>query len=237
MKAEPTSSGYSLSGSKQFVIDGRVADTLIVVARTSGEPGDDSGLTLFLVDADAEGVTVTPNQMVDFRSADNVNFANVQVTADAVLGKFDQGAALLDIALNAANRMLAAELLGIAEEAFGRTVAYMKERKQFGVPIGSFQALQHRAAQVYSDIELTRSVVLKALQSEGRAVPMLTSLAKAKACATAQLATNESIQMHGGIGMTDEYDIGFFLKRARVAQHTYGDYTYHADRVARMKGY
>jgi alkylation response protein AidB-like acyl-CoA dehydrogenase len=142
--------------------------------------------------------------------------------------------------LDIANAHLAAELLGIATECFQQTLQYLKDRKQFGVPIGSFQALQHRAAILWTEIELCKSLVLKALRalddSPGDA-GLLTSMAKAKTCKVAELATNEGIQMHGGIGMTDEFDLGFFLKRARVVQMLFGDHRYHLNRFAELSGY
>jgi alkylation response protein AidB-like acyl-CoA dehydrogenase len=131
-------------------------------------------------------------------------------------------------------------LLGIALEVFQRTVEYLKERKQFGVPIGSFQALQHRAAILYGELELCRSVVLRALQAldaEDAEVPALASLAKARCGATARLATAEAIQMHGGIGMTDQFDLGFFVKRSKALEHALGDTNHHLERFARLRGY
>jgi len=239
-RAVPGEGTYTLEGRKAFVLEGRSAETLLVLARTAGEAGDREGLSLFVVPRETAGVTVTANQMVDFRAADEVVLSSVIVPESALLGPKDEALPLLEASLDRANCLLAAELLGLAEEAFSRTIAYMRERKQFGVPIGSFQALQHRAAHLLCEIELTRSAVLKALQaaeSDAAMLPLLASLAKAKAAKTAEAVTNESIQMHGGIGMTDEYDIGFFIKRARVVQMTYGDRLFHADRVATIKGY
>jgi alkylation response protein AidB-like acyl-CoA dehydrogenase len=178
--------------------------------------------------------------MVDSRNSAVVRFNNVHVPATAVLGEVDEGYAVLERILDIGNAHLSAELLGISQEAFERTASYLKERKQFGVYIGSFQALQHRAAQLWSGIELVKSTVLKTLQAldDGAAdVSLPASVAKAKACETAELATNEAVQMHGGIGMTDEFDIGLFLKRARPAQQLFGDYRYHANRFARLNGY
>ncbi len=239
-RAEAAGDGFTLSGRKINVIDGHVADTLIVAARTAGQPGDTDGVTLLLVDRDAPGVSVERTIMVDSRNAAIVSFDGVQVPADAVLGKPGEGYAPLLRALDVGNAQLAAELLGIALESFERTVKYLQERKQFGVTIGSFQGLQHRAAHLFSELELVKSVVLKALQAldagDDRAAELV-SLAKAKACEVAELATNEGVQMHGGMGMTDEFDIGLFLKRARPAQQLFGDYRYHADRYAGLRGY
>jgi acyl-CoA dehydrogenase len=162
------------------------------------------------------------------------------VAEAALLGEEGKGFSALSATLDAGNVYLAAELLGIAQESFDRTLQYLKERKQFGVLIGSFQALQHRAADWWSQIELCKSVVLKALQAMDAAdakVPALASIAKAKLSEVAELATNEAIQMHAGIGMTDEYEIGFFIKRARPAQTLFGDNSYHTDRFAQLNGY
>ena len=240
MVAERSDSGYRLTGNKCYVLDGHVADTLIVLARTSGDPGNREGLTLFILDAQTEGVSHTHHLMVDGRNADRVELAGVVVDESAVLGQVGAAMDLLEPALDVGQCILAAEMLGIAQEAFERTIGYLKERKQFGVPIGAFQALQHRAAILFGEIELVKSVVPKALQAADEAsphLPFLASTAKAKACSVVQATTNESIQMHGGIGMTDEFDIGFFIKRARVAEQTFGDYSYHADRIASIKGY
>ncbi|MCQ4322245.1 acyl-CoA dehydrogenase family protein [Stutzerimonas stutzeri] len=239
-RAERSGDGFVISGRKTYVIDAHVADTLIVAARTAGEAGDADGITLLLVDREAPGVEVERTLMVDSRNAGVVRFDQVRVGAEAVLGEVGQGSATLERLLDVGNAHLAAELLGIAQEAFERTVAYLKERKQFGVTLGSFQALQHRAAHLWSEIELLKSVVLKALKAldDGDAdTAMRVSVAKAKACEVAELATNEGVQLHGGVGMTDEYDIGLFLKRARPVQQLFGDYRYHVERFAALNGY
>jgi alkylation response protein AidB-like acyl-CoA dehydrogenase len=147
---------------------------------------------------------------------------------------------LLDSVLNIGRGAVAAEMVGLSDEVFGRTVTYLKERKQFGKLIGEFQALQHRAAHLYTEIEVTRAAVLKALQliDDGApTAPAAIAVAKAKAGTTATLAVQEGVQMHGGMGMTDQFDIGFFMKRARVCQELLGDSNYHADQLARLKNY
>lgn len=241
LQAEKTAAGFTLTGRKLFVPDGHVADTLIVAARTSGQRGEKDGISLFLVERDAPGVTVERLSMVDSRNAARIEFADVTVPASALLGKLDGGYPLLEQVLDVARIGLSAELLGIAREAFDRTLAYLKERKQFGVLIGSFQALQHRAALMFCELELGKSLVLKGLmaidQGETAELPKLASLAKGKVCEIARLVTNEAIQMFGGIGMTDEHEIGFYIKRARVAQQTYGDQNYHLERFASLQGY
>ena len=240
LRAEASGDGYRLSGEKVFVLDGHVADQLVVVARTSGQSGEREGITLFLVDRDVKGVSVTRTLMMDSRNAARVRFEGVEIDRSAVLGEVDRGSVILDGVLDRATVGLCAEMLGGIQEAFDRTLRYLKERKQFGVPIGSFQALKHRAAIMFSEIELTRSVVMDALRAldEDRAdVSRLASMAKARCADTYFLVGNEAVQMYGGIGVTDEEEIGFFLKRARVAQMTLGDAAYHRARYARLRGF
>jgi len=240
LQAVRSGNGFKLNGAKALVVDGHTADLLIVAARTGGAAGERSGLTLFLVDPKAKGVAIERTVMVDAHNAARIEFADVEVDADHVLGEVDQGGALLDGLLNIGRGAVASEMVGLSEEVFGRTVTYLKERKQFGKLIGEFQALQHRAAELYIDIEITRAAVLKALQTldadfdhAGAAV----AVAKARAGTTATRAVQEGVQMHGGMGMTDQFDIGFFMKRARVCQELFGDSNYHADQLARMKSY
>jgi alkylation response protein AidB-like acyl-CoA dehydrogenase len=231
---------YVLDGRKCFVLDGHVADLLIVAARTSGGRDERAGITLFLVPTRAPGVTRTRTIMVDSRNAALIRLAGVRLGPEAVLGPVDGGGDLLDSVLDRARAGLAAEMLGSAEEAFERTIRYLKDRRQFGVAIGTFQALKHRAAQMLCEIEVTRSAVMAAtaaLDAAANDAAMLASLAKVKAADTAFLCGNEGVQMHGGIGMTDEHEIGFFLKRARVAQATFGDAAFHRDRFAALNGY
>ena len=240
--AQASGDGYTISGSKKFVLDGHVADKLIVAARTSGSTGDRDGISLFLVDAGADGVTVTRTKMVDSRNAANVELADVAVSGDALIGELGKGADVLDPALDIARIGIAAEMLGSTQECFDRTVQYLKDREQFGVPIGSFQALKHRAANMFCEIELSKSCVLEALtaldEERGREeVAKLASLTKAKVGETFHTVSREGIQMHGGIGMTDEFDIGFFIKRAAVTEQTFGDVNYHRNRYGELEGY
>jgi alkylation response protein AidB-like acyl-CoA dehydrogenase len=240
MQAVRSGNGFKLNGAKAFVVDGHTADLLIVAARTAGSAGERDGLTLFLVDPKSKGIESERTAMVDSHNAARIVFDNVEVNADGVLGEVDQGGALLEGILNIGRGAVASEMVGVSEEVFGRTVSYLMERKQFGRLIGEFQALQHRAAHLYVEIEITRAAVLKALQTldgdfenAGAAV----AVAKAKAGSTATLAVQEGVQMHGGMGMTDQFDIGFFMKRARVCQELFGDSNFHADQLARMKSY
>ncbi|NQX87089.1 MAG: acyl-CoA dehydrogenase family protein [Halioglobus sp.] len=231
---------YVLNGRKVLVLDALSAKRFIVIARTAGEPGQEQGLTAFLVEADSRGLSVERRSLVDSRAVGAITLDTVKVPAGNLLGQPGEAALGLNRALDIANIGLAAELLGVSVEAFERTVGYIKERKQFGRVIGSFQGLAHRAAELYAELELARSIVLQALQkidAGEQDLSLPASAAKAKLCEVAQRATNEAIQMHGGIGMTDEHEIGFFIKRARVAQHTLGDYNYHLDRFARLSGF
>ena len=240
LRAERSGNGFALTGDKCFVVDGHVADLLIVAARSAGAPGETDGLTLFLVDAKAKGIETERSVMVDAHNAARIKFDRVQVDADAVIGEVDRGWRLLEGVLNAGRAAVAAELIGVGEGAFGRTLTYLKDRKQFGQPLGSFQALQHRAAHLFTELEITQAAVLKALQvldSDFERAATIVSVAKARAGASATLAVQEAVQMHGGIGMTDEFDIGFFMKRARVGQELFGDAGFHADRVARSQNY
>jgi alkylation response protein AidB-like acyl-CoA dehydrogenase len=240
MQAVRSGNGFKLNGAKALVVDGHTADLLVVAARTAGAAGERDGLTLFLVDPRSNGIETERTAMVDSHNAARIVFDNVEVNADGVLGEVDQGGALLEGILNIGRGAVASEMVGVSEEVFGRTVGYLKERKQFGRLIGEFQALQHRAAHLYVEIEITRAAVLKALQTldgdfenAGAAV----AVAKAKAGSTATLAVQEGVQMHGGMGMTDQFDIGFFMKRARVCQELFGDSNFHADQLARLRSY
>jgi alkylation response protein AidB-like acyl-CoA dehydrogenase len=240
MQAVRSGNGFRLNGAKAFVVDGHTADLLIVAARSAGSPGESDGMTLFLVDPKTKGIEFERTAMVDSHNAARIVFDNVEVNADGVLGEVDQGFALLQGVLNIGRGAVASEMVGVSEEVFGRTVSYLKERKQFGKRIGEFQALQHRAAHLYTEIEITRAAVLKALQTldeEFANAGAAVAVAKARAGTTATLAVQEGVQMHGGMGMTDQFDIGFFMKRARVCQELFGDSNFHADQLARLKNY
>lgn len=224
--------GFILNGTKRFVVDGGIADRFIVATETAEGPG------LFLVDSKAPGVEIKPLHLVDSRNAADVTLLDVRVGAASVIGEFGKPAeATIQRTLDVGRSLLAAELLGIAQEAFDRTVAYLKEREQFGVKIGSFQALQHRASRMYANLDLARGVVLKALRGldDGdRASSALASLAKGNLTKTARDVLNEAVQMHGGIGVTDDIDIGLFFKRARVAGDMFGDDLYQRERLGRL---
>ena len=234
--------GFVINGSKTFVLDGHVAHKLLVVARSAGEPGQRDGLTLLLVDATTPGVEVDRTIMADSRNAANVVLDSVRVGSDALVGELGAGAEILDATLDIARIGLSAEMLGSLQECFERTVQYLKEREQFGVPIGSFQALKHRAADMFCEVELSKSCVLEALTAldegrDAREVASLASLTKTKVGETFHQVSREGIQMHGGIGMTDEFDIGFFIKRAAVTEQSLGDVNFHRNRYGALEGY
>ena len=240
MQAVRSGNGFRLVGDKAFVVDGHTAGLLIVAARTAGAAGERDGLTLFLVDPRTRGVEIERTAMVDSHNAARIKFDSVEVNADGVLGEVDHGHALLEGVLDIGRGAVASEMVGLSEEVFGRTVSYLKERKQFGKLIGEFQALQHRAAQLYIEIEITRAAVLKALQTlDGNFAnaAAAVAVAKARAGSTATLAVQEGVQMHGGMGMTDQFDIGFFMKRARTCEELFGDANFHADQLARRRSY
>jgi len=239
-KADDIGDAFRLSGEKIYVLDGHVADHLVVAARTSGNAGEREGLTLFLVDPAAEGCTITRTVMIDSRNAAKVALSDVTVASDAVIGEVGRGADILDAVFDRATAALSAEMVGIISEVFERTIAYLKDREQFGVRIGSFQALKHRAAAMFCEVELARSVALDALRALDEERPHASRIvcaAKARCSDAASLVTCEGLQMHGGIGMTDEEDIGLYLKRAKSAELTLGDAAYHRDRFARLTGF
>ncbi len=237
LKAEQTATGYSLTGTKRFIPDAAGADLIVVAARLSGAPGDTAGIRLFLVEKGAAGLAATPLHAIDNRAHADLAFA---ATPAELLGETGAGWDVLTATLDRAAALLAAEMLGTAHQAFEIIVDYLKTRTQFGQLIGSFQALQHRAAKLFTELELTRSCVdaaLDALDAGSKDAPALVSLAKAKANDTLHLASIEMVQMHGGIGMTDAHDAGLYMKRARVAEALYGSSSYHRDRYAKLGGY
>ncbi len=239
-QAERSGNGFKLTGHKQFVVQGGSADMLIVAARTAGAAGETDGLTLFAVEKDAAGMSLESARLVDSAMAAHITLDGVQVNADAVIGEVDGGWDVLTRLLDAGRTGAAAEMVGVGCGAMDITFEYLKQRKQFGQLIGEFQALQHRAAHLYGEMEGARSIVLKAqsMLDEGHAkADLYVAAAKAKAGLACNLSVREGVQMHGGIGMTDEYDIGLYMKRDRSLNEFFGDAYYHADRVATMNGY
>lgn len=239
-EAETNGQGYTLNGAKRYVTDGHHADVFIVAARTFGDAGQAHGISLFLVPRDADGLTVQVLNTVDAHGAAHLHLEDVAVSQDHMIGTADSGWEVLEPALDRARIALAAEMLGSAQAAFEMTLEYLQTRKQFGQLIGSYQALQHRAAKMYTELELTRSCIgaaLAAVDEGNEKTAELASLAKARASDLIHLVSNETVQMHGGIGMTDAHDSGLYMKRARVQEALYGGASYHRDRYARLNGF
>jgi alkylation response protein AidB-like acyl-CoA dehydrogenase len=238
--AEGSGDGFSLRGEKVQVLDAVGADALIIPARVSGKSRDRDGITLFLVEASAVGVSIEAQTRLDHRNAGIVRLDGVAVSGAMIVGQPEQGGALLEEVIDRATVALCGEMLGGMSQAFDLTLDYLKTRDQFGVKIGSFQALKHRAAQVYMEIELCRSAVMaaaRAVDSGAKDAARLVSLAKAQCSDAYILATNEGVQIFAGVGMTDEYDIGFYMKRARAAELTFGDAPFHRSRWATLGNY
>lgn len=234
MTAERSGNGFKLNGKKKFVVHGASADMLIVAAKT------ENGITMFAVEKDSKGLSTDAVRLVDSAVAAHVTLENVDLTADAIIGEVDQGGEVLNRLLRAGRIGSAAELVGVGSGAMDITIDYLKTRKQFGKMIGEFQGLQHRAAHLYSEMEIARAVVRKTqqlLDDNSDKAEMMVSAAKAKAARTANLSVREGVQMHGGVGMTDEYDIGLYMKRDRALSEFFGDANYHINRVAQLNGY
>lgn len=231
---ERSGNGFRLEGTKAMVLDGHVADALIIVAQ------GDEGLGLFLINPQTAGIEIERTVMVDAHNAARITLQNVSVDADALLGQLGGGQAALDKALSLGRAVTASSLNGAGDQAFALTLDYLKTRQQFGRLIGEFQALQHRAAHLYTELEISRAATLGALQAIDEArdnADLTASIAKAKAGRVAELAVQEGVQMHGGVGMTDEFDIGLFMKRVRVLNETLGDANFHAARMAKALHY
>ena len=240
MSAVLKDDAYILNGKKVFVVDGASADIFIVLARTSGNSGDNTGLTLFIVENNQPNIEVTKLSMADSRNYANIIFSDVVIQKEDILGDAEAGGEAIENILDIGRIAISAEMLGNAEAAFESTINYLKERKQVGVLIGTFQALQHRAAEMFCELELTKSSVMAAMQGaddNSNELQRLASLAKTIAGETLHLVSNEAIQMHGGIGVTDEYDLGFYLKRARVVEQIFGSSKFHTERYANISGF
>ena len=243
--ARSTAGGWLLNGCKRSIADVSSVDRFLMVCRITGEASDREGLGVFIVPRHTARLRIEVTPMVDGRNCGEIVLDGVELGVEALLGGAAAPAATLEWFADIINAGLAAELLGISEEAFARTLRYLKDRSQFGKLIGSYQALQHRAANWFVELQLARSLVQEALlaldadpaSSLAAQGPALASMAKAKASQVAELATNEAIQMHGGIGMTDAHDIGLYIKRARTLEQAFGDQSYHLDRLARLGDY
>ena len=231
---------WILNGKKVFVIDGSSADTILIIVRTSGKSGESNGISVFAVDKENPGLNISKISTADSRNYANIEMSDLKLEQSALLGEKDLAGDAIEKILDLGRIAISAEMLGNTEEAFEITISYLKERKQFGVQIGSFQALQHRAAKMFCEIELTKSAIIAAMHAadeNSNELERLSSLAKFQAGETLHLVSNEAIQMHGGIGVTDEYDIGFYLKRARVAEQIFGTSEFHQARYANISGF
>ena len=231
---------WVLNGKKVFIVDGSSADTILIVARTSGKSGESNGISVFVASKETAGLDVSKISTADSRNYANLEMSDLKLEQNALLGEKDLAGETIEKILDLGRIAISAEMLGNTEEAFEVTINYLKERKQFGVQIGSFQALQHRAAKMFCEIELTKSAVIAAMHAadeNSNELERLSSLAKFQAGETLHLVSNEAIQMHGGIGVTDEYDIGFYLKRARVAEQIFGTSEFHQARYADISGF
>jgi alkylation response protein AidB-like acyl-CoA dehydrogenase len=240
LEAKRQGNGFVLNGPKQFVVQGGSADMIITAARTAGSAGERQGITLFAIPKNAAGLKIESTALVDSSKAARLTFSDVQLDADAVIGEVDGGWQALSNALAAGSAGASAELVGVAAGASTMTLDYLRQRKQFGRLIGEFQALQHRAAHLYSEIEIARAATFKAAQlldARDHKAGLYVSVAKAKAADVASLAVREGVQLHGGIGMTDEHDIGLFMKREAVLSELFGDVYYHREQVAVLSGY
>ena len=239
LAAVASGDGFTLNGEKTHVLEGLSADAFVVAARTSGSAGDSAGISLFLVDGTAKGISRSRLHTADSRGYASVSFKDVEVGGDALMGTLGEGGATLDTLLDRARAGMAAEMLGVAGQCFDMTLDYLKNRVQFGQVIGSFQALGHRASILYTEMEMARSCVeaaLQAIDDDADDVASLCSLAKCQAGAFLTHVSNEMIQIHGGIGVTDEFDAGLYLKRARSAEATWGNHSMHRDRFASLNG-
>ena len=239
-RAGKTAGAYVLSGEKTLVLDGHVADVIVVVARTSGDERDRDGLSLFLLERGAAGVEVIRQKTMHLRQAAIVRMNNVEVPSSALIGAEGKGLSILEDVVDRATAGLCAEMLGNMTATFEMTLDYLKTRKQYGVAIGTFQALKHRAAKIFVELELARSSVMGACSALDRGAPearVLVSVAKARCSDAGVLVGYEGLQMHGGIGMTDEHDVGFLMKRLRGSEMTFGDAAYHRDRFASLQGF
>ncbi len=234
MTATPDGDGFVLFGAKRNVLDFDAAQSLLVVARA------EAGLTAFAVPKETVGVSATTTTQLDVRRASTIGFEGVRVDGTHVVGSVGDGEGVVAAALETARLAVAAEMLGAAKAVFDMTVEYMRDRKQFGVPIGSFQALQHRAAHVHTELTIAGAAVRRAashLTTNDVDAPAAVAAAKSKVGRVAILAANEAIQMHGGVGVTDEFDVGLYVKRIRTLENLFGDRLYHGDRFARLRGF
>jgi pimeloyl-CoA dehydrogenase small subunit len=234
--ATPKGGGWVLDGAKSIVMHGDSADKLVVSARTAGDRNDTAGLTLFLVDATANGVARRTYTMRDGTRAADLALSGVELAADAVLGEVGSGFPVIERVVEAGIAATAAEAVGAMETMQAMTLEYLKTRQQFGRPIGQNQALQHRASEMFMSLEQGRSMAMLAAMMVDEADAALRAqniaMAKVGVGQAARFVSQNAVQLHGGIGMTEEYAVGHYFRRVMVIEHTFGDTAHHLSRLA-----
>jgi alkylation response protein AidB-like acyl-CoA dehydrogenase len=230
--AKREGAGYILNGQKIAVLGGPAADLFIVSARTSGSTGDRNGITLFAVDSKSAGLSKLDSATVDGLRGSNLTFENLKLSSDQIIGQAEQGFSLLERASDETIIALGAEAVGLFEVLFKSTVAYTKERKQFGVPIAAFQVLQHRMVDMYAEYELSKSMLYMATMTldSGKPIAKAASALKVQLGKSGRLIGQAAIQNHGGMGMTEEMAVSHYFKRATMLDLTLGNADYHLDR-------
>jgi pimeloyl-CoA dehydrogenase small subunit len=238
--AKKKGDGWIIDGEKFVVLNGEAADMLVVTARTKGGQTDRDGIGVFLVPRDAKGVTVKGYPTQDGMRAADITFTGVEVGADAAIGDPAGGLPLIERVVDEARTALCAEAVGAMDESLKITVEYIKTRKQFGVPIGSFQSLQHRAADMFVFTEQARSMALLATMAsdfdDAKERAASVAAAKVQVGNSLKFVGQQSIQLHGGIGMTMEASIGHYFKRLSIIETTFGDTDYHLRRASEAGG-
>jgi pimeloyl-CoA dehydrogenase small subunit len=238
--AKKKGAGWVIDGEKFVVLNGETADTFVVTARTAGGQRDKSGIGVFLVPASAKGIAKKGYPTQDGLHAADISFTGVEVGADAVMGAAENGLPLIERVVDEARTALCAEAVGAMDESLKTTVEYLKTRKQFGVPIGSFQTLQHRAADMFVAVEQARSMSMFATMAadidDAKERATAVAAAKVQIGKSAKFVGQQSIQLHGGIGMTQEAKIGHYFKRLTMIENTFGDTDYHLRRVTESGG-
>ena len=238
VQAQKQGDNYVINGEKVVILDAPSADKLIVSARTSGKTTDPSGISLFLVDANAAGVELTSYNTMDGGRAANINFNNVSVSASDLLGTEGEGHDVLSRAIELTTAALCAHAVGMMRSAYEATLEYIKTREQFGVPIGKFQVLQHRMVDMYMNIEQARSMVymvsIDVTSDDALTRQKAVSGAKAYVGKCARLVAQDSVQIHGGVGMTEELDVGHYFRNLTLFCNTLGSTDFHLKRYAEL---
>ncbi len=236
--AEKSGDGYTLNGKKRFVLNGHAADQIIVSARTSGESRDREGVSLFILDKDTPGLTITTVKTMDGHKAAMLSFDGVKVGADRLLGAAGSAADVLEAVLDYGAAAACCEGSGIMQASLMMTRNYLCEREQFGAKIGSFQALQHRAVDMFVETELCKATAILAMVKTDEKDPVERqrgiSSAKVQLFSGGDFVVKQAIQLHGGIGVTDEHDVGLYFKRMHTLNTLFGDCDYHTQRYGSL---